>query len=174
MKNKGVILLLILAIGIAAILFLKKTDETPKKRAAIGLDAPAFELKDTEGMTWKVSDLKGKVVFLNFWATWCDACKEEKPSIQNLINAEKGNDKFVFVSVLFRDSPSKAAEYMKANGFNVPVLIDDKNIARSYGITGIPETFVINKKGIIIDRIIGPIKWDSPDVRAAIARFINE
>lgn len=174
MKNKGVILLLILAIGIAAILFLKKTDETPKKRAAIGLDAPAFELKDTEGRTWKVSDLKGKVVLLNFWASWCDSCKEENPSIQNLINLEKGNDRFVFVSVLFKDDPAKAMEYMKANGFSFPVLIDDKNIAQEYGITGVPETFVINKNGIIKEKVVGPIIWNSPDVRAFIAKLVNE
>lgn len=174
MKNKGVVLFIILAIGIAAIIFLKKTDETPKKRAVIGLDAPAFELKDTDGRTWRLSDLKGKVVLLNFWASWCDSCKEENPSIQNLINAEKGNDKLVFISVLFKDDPAKAMEYIKANGFNFPVLIDDKKISQEYGITGVPETFVINKNGIIKEKVVGPVRWDSPDVRAAIARFINE
>ncbi len=174
MKNKGVILLLILAIGIAAVLFLTKTDETTKKRAAVGLDAPSFELKDTEGRTWKISDLKGKVVLLNFWASWCDSCKEENPSIQNLINAEKGNDKFVFISVLYKDDPSRAMEYMKANGFNFTVLIDDKNIANEYGITGVPETFVINKNGIIKEKVVGPIKWDSPDVRAATMKLIAD
>lgn len=174
MKNKGTVLLVIFAIGIAAVLFLAKTDETPKKRAAVGLDAPSFELRDTEGKTWRISDLKGKLVLLNFWASWCDSCKEENPSIQNLINAEKGNDKFVFISVLFKDDPAKAMEYMKTNGFNFHVLIDNKNIAGEYGIRGVPETFVINKNGIIKEKVIGPIKWDSPDVRAFITKLVNE
>ncbi|MBI3593002.1 MAG: TlpA family protein disulfide reductase [Nitrospirae bacterium] len=174
MKNKGVILLLTFAIGVIAIIFLSKTHDQPRKKAATGLEAPLFELKDTEGRTWRLSDLRGKVVLLNIWASWCDSCKQENPSIQNLINAEKGNDRLIFVSVLYKDNPAKAMEYMKANGFTFPVLIDDKNVAGMYGITGVPETFIIDKKGTIKEKIVGPIQWDSPDVRAAIARLANE
>ncbi len=174
MKNRGVVLAIILAFGIASIFFLAKNNETIRKKAIVGLDAPAFELKDTQGKTWKTSDLKGKVVFINFWASWCDACKEEKPSIQNLVNAEKANDKFVFISVLFRDDPSKAMEYMKSNGFNFPVLIDNKNIAADYGIRGVPETFVIGKNGTIKEKVVGPIGWESPEVRAVIRKLIAD
>lgn len=172
--KKGIILFFIFAIGIAAIAILSKTDEKAMKKAAIGLEAPNFELKDTDGRTWKLSDLKGKIVFLNFWASWCDSCKEENPSINNLYNAQKGNDKFVFLSVLYNDDPAKALEYMKANGFNFPVLPDTKNLTAQYGLTGVPETFIIDKKGIIKQKVVGPIKWDTPDVLAAIAKLVNE
>lgn len=70
MKNKGIVLLLIFVIGIVAVFSLTKRDETPKKRVAVGLEAPAFELKDTDGKTWRLSDLKGKSVILHFWASW--------------------------------------------------------------------------------------------------------
>lgn len=70
MKNKGVVLSIVFAIGIAAVLFLARTGESPKKYAAKGLDAPAFELKDMEGKIWRMSDLKGKTVLLHFWASW--------------------------------------------------------------------------------------------------------
>lgn len=70
MKNKGLVLSVVFALGIAAVLFLVRTSEPPQKKAAIGVDAPAFELKDTEGRTWKLSDLKGKPVLLHFWASW--------------------------------------------------------------------------------------------------------
>jgi peroxiredoxin len=98
----------------------------------------------------------------------------ENPSIQSLVEAEKGNSKLVFISVLYNDNPSSVMDYMKANGFNFPVLIDDKNVSREYGITGVPETFVISKNGIIKEKVVGPINWDSPDVRAFIAKLVNE
>lgn len=95
----------------------------------------------------------------------------ENPSIQGLVEAEKGNDKLVFMSVLFKDEPSRALEYMKSNGFNFPVLIDDKNIAGEYGITGVPETFIIDKNGTIKEKVVGPVSWDSPEVRAFIKKL---
>lgn len=171
--KKTIILLFIFAAGIVAVSLVIKHDDTVRKVAAVGLDAPDFELKDTEGRGWRLSELSGKVVFLNFWASWCDTCREENPSIQKLIDAEKGNDTFVFVSILYKDDPLKAMDYMKANGLNFPVLIDNKNIAHEYGIKGIPETFILNRKGIIKGKIVGPQQWDAPDVRAAIRKFIN-
>ncbi|MDI6801895.1 MAG: TlpA disulfide reductase family protein [Thermodesulfovibrionales bacterium] len=173
MKNKGFALLIILIVGITSILLLTRTSEVPSKKATIGLDAPSFELKDTMGNMWRLSDLKGRIVLLNFWASWCDSCKEENPSIQRFIDSEKGNDKMIFLSILFRDDPSKAMQYMKANNFTFPVLIADKDIAMKYGITGVPETFIIGKDGMLKEKIIGPIHWDTPEVKAAIARFID-
>lgn len=174
MKSKGAILAVILVLGIIGIVFVLRNLEHPERKAAVGLDAPAFELNDTAGKLWKLGDLRGKVVLLNLWASWCETCKEELPSIQNLINIEKGNSKLVFVSVLYNDSPEKALAYMKANGFTFPVLIDTGNVAGLYGITGVPETFVIDKKGTLKQRVVGPLQWDSPDVRATLTRLENE
>ncbi len=98
----------------------------------------------------------------------------ENPSIHGFVEAEKGNSNLVFISVLYKDKPSSVMEYMKANGFNFPVLIDDKNVSLEYRITGVPETFVINKNGIIKEKVVGPVNWDSPDVRAFIAKLVNE
>jgi thiol-disulfide isomerase/thioredoxin len=174
MKSKGIILLTVIIVGIIAILFLTKTDEIQEKGVTVGSKVPEFKLMDTDGNKWSISELKGKVVFLNFWATWCDTCKLQKPSIQNLINAKKGDDRFVFLSVLFRDDPAIAAAYMKENNYDMPVLIDDAGVARIFGIRGIPETFMIDSKGVVRDRIIGPNRWDSPEVIEAIARLMNE
>lgn len=174
MKSRGVILALILLLGIAGAVVISRTIERPLRKAAIGLDAPSFELKDTNGKLWKLSDLRGKVVLLNLWASWCETCKEELPSIQNLINTEKDNSRLLFISVLYNDSPEKALSYLNSKGFAFPVLIDTGNVARIYGITGVPETFVIDKKGILKQRVVGPLQWDSPDVRAALTRLENE
>ncbi|MBZ0158162.1 MAG: TlpA family protein disulfide reductase [Alphaproteobacteria bacterium] len=173
MKNKGIVLLLIFAIGIASVLFLSRSGEQTTKKAMAGVEAPDFTLQDTEGKTWKLSELRGKVVLVNFWASWCDSCKEENPSIQSLLNAEKGNDKLVFVSILYNDEPAKALAYMKASNLSFPVLVDTMNLWKTYGLTGVPETFIIDKKGILQQKVVGPMQWDSPDVRAALEKLVS-
>lgn len=175
MKNKSAVLLIVFAVSVAVIFMLAKGGEVPvAKKAAVGLGAPDFQLRDTEGRTWDLSSLRGKVVLLNFWASWCDSCKEENPSLQALVNSEKGNEKFVFASVLYKDDPSKAIEYMKKNGIEFPLLIDNKNVSSAYGLTGVPETFIIGKNGIVREKVIGPIRWDTPEVRAAIDKLTSE
>ncbi|MBF0559056.1 MAG: TlpA family protein disulfide reductase [Nitrospirae bacterium] len=174
MKSKGVILAVVLIAGFLGVFFLSKNLEHPATKASVGLDAPPFQVKDTDGRSWSLADLRGKVVLLNLWASWCDTCKEELPSIQNLINTEKGNDKLIFISVLYKDDPLKALSYMKEHGFAFPVLIDTANIAGVYGITGVPETFVIDKRGIVKQRVVGPLQWDSSDVKAVLTRLENE
>jgi DsbE subfamily thiol:disulfide oxidoreductase len=175
MNTKTITLLLILIVGIASVVLLSRTEEKPQTATAVkGLDAPSFELRDTTGKVWNLADLKGKVVLVNFWATWCDTCKEEKPSLVNLVNSEKENDKFVFVSVLFRDDPAKVPAYLKQYGYSFPVLIDEGNVAKAYGLTGVPETFLIDKKGVLREKVIGPIQWDTPEIKALIAKLTSE
>lgn len=172
-KHKTVILLMIFIAGITVIYLLSAGKETVQKKAQVGLAAPFFELKDINDKIWKLSDLKGKVVLLNFWASWCESCLAVNSSIQNLINSEKDIN-IVYVSVLYKDKPEKAREYMKKNGFDFPVLIDNQNIAKTYGIGGVPETFIINRKGIIKEKVIGPVKWDSPMIKTAIRQIVSE
>jgi peroxiredoxin len=172
MNNKGIILLLVFAVCISSLIVLMKSGASPEKRAVTGSEAPGFELKDTEGRPWKLSDLKGKVVFLNFWASWCSSCMEENPSLQKLFTAENGNDKFVLMTVIYNDDPAKAAAYMKQNGLSFPVLVDTVNLAKTYGITGVPETFVIDTKGTLVRKVIGPMQWDTPDVHDLITKLI--
>lgn len=85
MKRKGILLLIILALGVALFSFIfgGKVEQPAKKKAAIGLSAPDFELKDINGKMWRLADLRGKVVLVTFWATWCDSCKEENPALRN-------------------------------------------------------------------------------------------
>ena len=132
--------------------------------------APAFELLDTHGKVWRLSELKGKVVLLNFWATWCPSCVEEMPSIHNLNVLASSADNFQILTVLFQDSPERATEYFKKEGFAMPILIDKGGSAATmYGLTGVPETFIIDKKGILRHKQIGPRKFDTTDV----VQFLN-
>ncbi len=170
MKHKGIVLLIILALGAAlfSFIFSGKGEQPARKKAVAGMPAPDFELKDITGKVWRLADFRGKVVLVNFWATWCDSCKEENPSLQRFMDSEKENLNLVVVTILYNDSPQNAADYLKRNNFSFNVLLDDRKTSLEYGITGVPETFVISKKGVLKSKFIGPVHWDAPDVKAAI------
>jgi peroxiredoxin len=161
---------LVLVAGFAAFILLAPPGEQ-KGRPAEGTPAPLFSLQDLSGKTWNLSALRGSVVMINFWATWCRPCREEMPSIDALNEIMRERDDFVILEVLYQDTPEKAAEFMKKNGYGLTVVVDsDEQAAESYGITGIPETFVIDKKGILRRNFIGPSTFDTP---SAVEFFRN-
>jgi thiol-disulfide isomerase/thioredoxin len=150
--------------------------KSPKRIvAAEGLSAPDFSLRDINGNIWRLSDLKGSVVLVNFWASWCVSCKTEMPSLQGLYERKKDNPLFKLVTVLYRDDPMVASEYLEQNGYNFPLLIDtDGNASMDYGLTGVPETFIVDKTGILRKKIIGPADFESPEAIAYLKGIINE
>ena len=127
--------------------------------------APVITVNTLDGKPLNLSDLKGKVVLLNFWATWCPPCREEIPSMMKLNSAMAGKP-FQMVAVSIDEGGVPAIEsFFKTSGFSLPAYTDpDNRAAKVYGITGVPETFIIDKKGILIKKVIGPMAWDSPDV----------
>jgi thiol-disulfide isomerase/thioredoxin len=126
--------------------------------------APEVIVNSLKNVPLKLSDLKGKVVLLNFWATWCPPCREEIPSMMKLNSAMVGKP-FQMVAVSIDEGGLPVIEaFFKESGFSLPVYTDtDGKAALTYGVTGVPETFVIDKKGILVKKVIGPLAWDSPD-----------
>ncbi len=171
MKYKGIILAILLTVAVAALLVLPEK-KTYGGAASVGMPAPEFEYRDTEGRLWRLSDLRGKVVFLNFWATWCPACKSEMPSKEALHEKMKGRP-FQMLGILFRDDPGSLAAYLKTRRVSFPTLIGPwKETAKLYGIIGIPQTFIIDKEGILRERIVGPREWDGPEALAMIEKWL--
>ncbi len=116
------------------------------------------------GSTLKLSDLKGKVVLLNFWATWCPPCREEIPSMMKLNKAMAGKP-FQMVAISIDEGGKPAIEsFFKESGFSLPTYLDESGAsAKAYGITGVPESFIIDKQGVLVKKIIGGFAWDSPE-----------
>lgn len=171
MKHKGLILIIIIALCLA-VLFLLPKEKKYEEIAAVGKPAPAFELKDANGNLWKLSDLKGKVVFLNFWATWCTTCRSEAPYKEMLFQKMQGKP-FQMLGILFRDSPSNLPGYKMNQPVSPPTLISpDNEAAKLYGITGVPETFIIDKNGIVREKIVGPREWSTPENLAIIEKYL--
>lgn len=132
--------------------------------------APAISLISMKGSTLDLTSLKGKVVMLNFWATWCPPCREEIPSMMKLNKAMEGKP-FQLICVAVDDGGKEAVQkFFRESGYYLPTYFDASKTAQvTYGITGVPETFIIDKNGIIVKKVIGGLDWNSPDVIA----FIN-
>ncbi|MGH7815654.1 MAG: TlpA family protein disulfide reductase [Candidatus Binataceae bacterium] len=142
---------------------------------AAGGMAANFKLKALDGRTVSLDSLRGKVVFLNIWATWCGPCREEIPSLATLYEEFKNNPNFVMLAVS-QDTKGSAvvAPFVKAHGIHFTVLLDPENqVAASYGISGVPETFVIDRQGRITAHHMGPFDWSRPDVKAALQELLK-
>lgn len=140
----------------------------------IGFKAPNFTLKDLNGRTVSLASLRGRVVMVNFWATWCGPCKVEMPSMNSLYNDLKGMD-FELLAISSDVQGEKVVRPFVTQGrFTFPVLIDSSfRVNGDYGITGIPTTFVVDKDGVITHKILGPRDWDSPEARDLIKRIMS-
>lgn len=138
---------------------LRIKEEAPK----IGVLAPDFELRDVDGRTVRLSQFRGKSpIFLNFWASWCPACREEAPENEKL-HQRLGPKGLKFLSVSI-DAGSTAVndvrKFMKEFGLSFSPLLDsDGQVYHFYGVTGIPTTFLIDRNGKIVAKEVGPKRW---------------
>lgn len=120
-----------------------------------------FSLKDLYGKSYRLSDFKEKVILLNFFATWCPPCRAEIPSMIELKNFFSKNKNFEIIAISIDQADSKKIEqFVKSNKINFLVLHDkDGVVAKQYGVFSIPTTFIIDKKGNIIQKEIGYRDW---------------
>lgn len=122
-----------------------------------------FKLKDIKGKSVRLSDFRGKVVFLNFWATWCPPCKYEMPSMQKLYDKLRHKN-FAMVAVDLQEPVSRVKDFIKKYELNFTVLLDSEgDVGRQFGIRSIPSTFILDKEGGIIGKIFGPREWDGKE-----------
>jgi len=143
------------------------------QKMEIGKTAPDFVLQDASGKVWKLSRLKGKVVFINFWATWCKPCRDEMPSMVALNKAMEGKP-FQMLTIAFNDDLDRAKNFAQSLGATFPVLGNPREeLANAYMITGVPETFLIDADGILRHKFIGPYEWDSPVMRNIVLGLFN-
>lgn len=135
--------------------------------------APAFELPSLKGGKVKLSDYKGKVVFINFWATWCGTCKVEMPSMEKLYQRFKDHG-FEMLTISVDKDQSLIDPFMQQYALTFPVLLDPESevAKKSYKTTGVPETFIIDRNGLIVHKAIGPRDWATDETMEAFAQLI--
>jgi peroxiredoxin len=125
--------------------------------------APDFQLEDTKGNRISLSSLRGKVVMVNFWATWCPPCIEEMPSMDRL-NKFMAEEDFVMLAInTEKDGRIVMPEFLKKTPYDFPILYDDQGtVQQQYGVYKFPESFIVGKDGTVVEKIIGPLDWSSP------------
>jgi peroxiredoxin len=166
-KLQLTILFVIVVAGSVIFLSLNERDATltPVRPIQVGLLAPNFTFPDLNGQKVSLSDHRGKVVLVNIWATWCLPCREEMPSMQKLYERFKGESFEILAVSIDATGREAVAPFMRELNLTFPALLDPKgNIKLLYGTTGVPESFIIDKDGILAERIIGPLDWATPKV----------
>lgn len=156
-----------LILGLAVTLTLAfRRDPHDIRTGTVNKAAPAFTLQTLDGTPVSLEQYKGKVVVLNFWASWCVPCKEENPALTDMWERYRGTD-VVLLGIVFQDSRDAARAYSARLGNSWPSAFDDTGrVALSYGVFGPPETYFIGPDGIIAGRHIGPI--DGPTLLKGI------
>jgi peroxiredoxin len=143
---------------------------------SVGDRAPAFgAVRLATGDSVGLDHFAGDVVLLNIWATWCAPCEQEMPSIQRLYQ-EMSPEGLKIVSVsIDDDQPEAVSKWLADRKLSFDVLQDRSHtIERIYQTTGVPESFVIDRHGVIVKKVIGPVEWDSPAQKAVFRRLLGE
>jgi len=136
--------------------------------------AKEFRVATPDNRQLALSEFKGKVVFLNFWATWCKPCEEEMPSMERLHQRFKGQGLVVLAISEDVEGAGLVAPYVSKHGLTFPVGLDPKmSVAGLYGVWAIPSTFIIDKKGNRALFANGPREWDGPDAHALFRSLLQ-
>lgn len=139
-----------------------------------GGPTPEFTLPTPAGKKISLNDFRGKLVFLNFWASWCEPCREEMPAMERLYQEFK-NKGLVVLAVNVKDSRKNALAFIKELKLTYPIGFDsDGQIGLLYGAWGLPTTYFIGRDGAALARLWGPADWYSPGARELITNLLNE
>jgi thiol-disulfide isomerase/thioredoxin len=132
--------------------------------ARVGSTAPPVVLPLASGGTADLANERGKVVLLNFWATWCDPCRAEMPGLQQLADdLLRERVPFAFYTVNLQEDPPTIQPYLRELGLHAPVLLDeDGDVTRSFGVRALPATFLVDQAGVLRQQRLGPLVEGGP------------
>ncbi|HET9314922.1 MAG TPA: TlpA disulfide reductase family protein [Vicinamibacteria bacterium] len=135
---------------------------------------PALALSDLSGRTHGLPRYRGRVVVLNFWATWCEPCRDEMPSLQRLGRHLAGQP-FAILGVNYGESDARVAEFARRLGLDFPVLLDpNQDAPRAWRVRVLPASFVVDREGRVRYRVVGEIDWMGREVVEAVSRLLSE
>lgn len=170
-RDAGVWVVALVAAG-AAVFALLMGGDTPDP-VGRGTLAPDFTLaRLSDGKPIRLADLRGRVVLVNFWATWCEPCEAEMPAMERL-HAALGGAGFELLAISVDDDVDAVGAFRERLGLNFPILLDpDGRVARAYQTFRYPESLLVGPDGVIVERYVGAKEWDAPAYMARIRRLI--
>jgi thiol-disulfide isomerase/thioredoxin len=140
---------------------------------AEGIPIDDFTLPFLDGANFTLSQQRGKVVFLNFWATWCPPCRDEMPSMEAVYQKLK-NRGFEMIAVNLREPKEQISSFMTQYKLTFPAVLDARGrTGARYNVRAIPTTYIIDRRGLIVSRLEGSIYWDSPRIIAAFEALLE-
>jgi peroxiredoxin len=146
-----------------------RTQASERHAVRVGDEAPNFRLRDLDGNLTSLSQFRGKVVLLNFWATWCGPCRVEMPAMEQLYRTSSRRE---FQILAVSTDPQGAAvtrPFQQKTGLTFPILHDmEMQIGLTYGARSLPMTFMVDRQGVVRQKIFGARDWDSPEARELI------
>lgn len=134
---------------------------------------PGFSLQDLDGKTVTLKEFRGNVVFVNFWATWCPPCRDEMPAMQKLYkeNRDKG---LVMLAINFMETPNTIRPFVNEYKLTFPILLDSGTVMVSYGVLGLPATYLIDRQGKAAARALGARDWGNQESIRIIRKLLDE
>ncbi len=164
-------------VAVVVLLALTYVRLTERKGYALskGAAAPAFRLPALAGGESELGALRGKVVVLNFWATWCPPCVSEMPSLERL-HRTLGPEGLAVVAVSTDEDEAELRRFVAQYSLTLPVLRDPGGRVASdqYRTTGYPETFVLDRSGVLLEHVVGPAEWDTPQALAHFRALLGQ
>jgi thiol-disulfide isomerase/thioredoxin len=151
------------ALGGLLFVVLQPAQQNAAAGARPGAPAPQIALATLDGGTSDLAAERGKVVLVNFWATWCEPCKSEMPALQRLADELRGQP-FRLYSIDLQEDRETIDAFQRELGLNLYVLLDDQaSVTRTYGVRGLPATFLIDRLGVVRVQRLGPLLAGGPD-----------
>lgn len=170
------LVILLAAAAILGVVFLIVWLQSAKyEPLTVGKVAPDFQLPDLNDKQVRLSDFRGKVVFLNFWATWCKPCREEMPSMEVLYkNFEKDGLVILAVSIDRVTTKKDIPPFVKGMNLTFPVMVDSwGQTDKRYKLMGVPETYIIDQQGVLREKSIGPRDWTRLDNLQVLTQLLK-
>jgi len=162
----------LLLVGLISSIVILRADNPPESPLTIGALAPNFVLRGLDGEEVTLENLRGKLIFLNFWATWCKPCEDEMPAMERLYDEFK-DEEFQMLAVAVGDEPEDVRNFQKRLGLTFPILLDQLGkVSTLYQSFRFPETYWIDPNGRIVSRFIGPREWDDISYKTRLSGII--
>jgi peroxiredoxin len=169
-----VVLFLVIFLFWNAPLAVAQFSEAGVQKLRVAVDAPDFTLKELGGGKISLKELRGKIILLNFFATWWPNCQRESPSFAKL-SGEFKNPELVLLKVASKEKEKDILKYKKEHNISSPILFeDDAAVANAYGVSNRPQTFFVNREGKIVGRILKEMDWTTKNMKDLIEYLLKE
>lgn len=163
------------ALVVALLVGACSNEEQPSSQGQnqLGSAATLITLQTLDGEQVSLEDYRGQLVLLNFWSAHCPPCRAEMPSMEKLYQQFHDHGLAMLAVNVDDDGGASAKKLLQQHNYTFPVLLDpDGQARRAYGVQRFPETFIISPEGRVLDKVIGAIEWDSPDVVAHMRKLL--